>query len=125
MDELEIERIATEIARHANEEILRAVTSDQPGADADQAALKVAAAFAKRADALMLWRAAILRAQGESKAGIARTLGYASSGNINQRFPELDALSDAIHRALIREERLEIDVRGVSMVLDPVAGSGI
>lgn len=124
MDENEAERIATEIAHVANAAILRAVTSDEAGADADKAALQVAAAFAKRADALLLWRAAVLRGQGESKAGIARALGYASSGNINQRFPELDALGDAIHRSLIREERLEIDVRGVPMVLDPAAGAG-
>lgn len=116
MDEQEIERVATDVARTANGAILEAVRGTP---DADKAALQVAAAFAKRADALLLWRAAILRAQGESKAGIARALGYASSGNLNQRFPELDALGDAIHRALIREERLEIDVRGVPMLLDP------
>lgn len=98
-----------DIANDAIGAVNRLIESDSLSA---AEALYIAKTVDERSRLLVLWRAAIMRASGSSKASIARLLGYASSGNMNQRFPELDALAAAIRRAEVRAEPVEVDVRG-------------
>lgn len=118
MDENTQRQIAGAALNAAHRAILQGIVSEG-SADADVDALLIAAELRGAGDALILWRAAVLIAQGEPKRRVVELLGYANTSNFNRQYPEVNAVADAVKRAIIREESAVIDVRGYAVTFDP------
>ncbi|MFV4912182.1 hypothetical protein PFZ49_01110 [Microbacterium lacticum] len=118
MDDTTRHEIAGAALDAAHTAILRGIMSTGSD-DADLDALLIAADLRGAGDALILWRAAVLLAQGETKRRVAELLGYANTSNFNRQYPEINTISSAVRRAIIREERTVIDVRGYAVTFDP------
>lgn len=71
------------------------------------------------ADALIVFRAGVMIARGALKKDVVSLLGYSNTANFSRQYPDTNEVTEAVRRAIVREETTDIIVRGFTLVFDP------